>query len=199
MSSPLPDAPLSSVCLAVGDTIRTARRDTAFQQQHIEAGVRKVRDEDGVEQSHVVNLAESPLALLARRKGSDGRSFLSDEEVMAGERLRDDFEKAHMGPRLSQNWERFMTAGVRGGITPTDSIRPGPEAARSRVTGALSALGPGLSDVVLRCCCMLEGLEATERRLGWSARSGKVVLKIALGRLAQHYGLTQAPAHRVAG
>jgi hypothetical protein len=51
----------------------------------------------------------------------------------------------------------------------------------------MEALGPGLSDVVLRVCCFLEGLETTERRLGWSARSGKVVLKIGLQRLLKHY------------
>jgi len=44
--------------------------------------------------------------------------------------------------------------------------------------------------VVLRCCCSREGRETAEKRLGWSARSGKVVLKIALQRLAQHYGLS---------
>ena len=62
-------------------------------------------------------------------------------------------------------------------------------AARDRVAKALACLGPGLSDAALRVCCFLEGLEACERRMGWSARSGKVVLKIALHRLTEHYGL----------
>ena len=46
---------------------------------------------------------------------------------------------------------------------------------------------PGLGDVALRCCCRLEGLEAVEQTMGWSARSGKIVLRIALQRLARHY------------
>ena len=58
----------------------------------------------------------------------------------------------------------------------------------------MEALGPGLSDIVFRICCFLEGLETAEKRLGWSARSGKVVLKIALERLAAHYRI--APATR---
>ena len=57
----------------------------------------------------------------------------------------------------------------------------------------MEALGPGLSDVVFRVCCFLEGLETVEKRLGWSARSGKVVLKIALERLAAHYRIAPAP------
>ena len=48
---------------------------------------------------------------------------------------------------------------------------------------ALADLGPGLGDMVLRCGCYLEGLEVTEKRMGWSARSGKIVLRIALQRL----------------
>ena len=61
--------------------------------------------------------------------------------------------------------------------------------ARDRVMKALTELGPGLADVALRTCCFLEGLETCERRIGWSARSAKVVLKLALQRLAEHYGL----------
>lgn len=41
--------------------------------------------------------------------------------------------------------------------------------------------------MVLRVCCFLEGLETAERRMGWSARSGKIVLRIALIRLRRHY------------
>ena len=46
----------------------------------------------------------------------------------------------------------------------------------------------------MRCCCCLEGLEAAEKRLGWSARSGKIVLRIALMRLHQHYERTLGSA-----
>jgi len=41
--------------------------------------------------------------------------------------------------------------------------------------------------MVLRCCCYLEGLETAEKKMGWSARSGKIVLRIALYRLRRHY------------
>lgn len=66
-------------------------------------------------------------------------------------------------------------------------LAEGPRAARKRVSDALDDLGPGLSDVVMRVCCFLEGMESAEKRLGWSARSGKVVLKIGLQRLLHHY------------
>lgn len=133
------------------------------------------------------SIAESPLVALARRKDRDGTRFLSDALVGAGERLREDFELAQMGPQTGRNWERFLTGGGRGAYHPDSGVGPGPAAARRRVANALADLGPGLSDVALRCCCYLEGLETAERRLGWSARSGKIVLRIALQRLRCHY------------
>lgn len=92
-----------------------------------------------------------------------------------------------MGPRVGQNWDRFLTGGDRGGFLSDSGIGEGPREARKRVSDALDALGPGLGDVVMRVCCFLEGLESAEKRLGWSARSGKVVLKIGLQRLLNHY------------
>jgi len=133
------------------------------------------------------NLSESPLQLLARRRDKDGKPFLEQDLVAAGERLREDFELAQMGPRVAQNWDRFLTAGDRGGFQPDQGPGDGPSKARSRVAAALRDLGPGLGDMVLRCCCFLEGLEVAEKRMGWSARSGKIVLRIALLRLKRHY------------
>ena len=133
-----------------------------------------------------VNLAESPLGGLARRRDKGGEPFLSTELVLAGETMREDFERAQMGPRVGQSWERFLTAGVRGDVA-SSGVGGGSDEARSRVSAALRALGPGLGDVALRVCCFLEGIEAAEKRMGWAARSGKVVLRIALQRLHMHY------------
>jgi hypothetical protein len=132
------------------------------------------------------NLSESPLTALSRRRDKDGEMFLTIQQVAAGERLREDFELAHIGPRVAQNWDRFLTAGDRGGY-PTETGAGGSSSARDRVALALRELGPGLGDMVLRTCCFLEGLEVAEKRMGWSARSGKIVLRIALTRLIRHY------------
>ncbi|OZB15242.1 MAG: hypothetical protein B7X55_09945, partial [Rhodobacterales bacterium 34-62-10] len=76
---------------------------------------------------------ESPLLALARRRDKAGKPFLSDELVSAGERLREDFELAQMGPKLAQNWDRFLTAGVQGGV-PSTGLSSGPDAARARIS-----------------------------------------------------------------
>lgn len=142
-------------------------------------------------------LADSPLIALARRRDRDGSAFLSDPLVHAGERLREDFELAQMGTAVTQNWDGFLTAGTskgrgsHGGDAASD--------ARARVSAALGYLGAGLSDVALHCCCYLEGLETTEKRLGWSARSGKIVLRIALMRLQRHYEETEGASGPMIG
>ncbi|TLP64314.1 helix-turn-helix domain-containing protein [Parasedimentitalea maritima] len=127
-------------------------------------------------------LAESPLDTLSRLLDRHGNPFLSACLVQAGERLREDFELAQIGDHLAQGRAQFSAENC--GAVPLSSPA---KAAKVRATAALNSLGPGLSDVALRCCCHLEGLEATERQMGWSARSGKVVLRIALQQLKAHY------------
>lgn len=175
-----------------------AEVSSPFQEQHRMFAERSVASDDGSGTRKVrFNLAESPLSVLGRKCGKDGQAYLTPELIEAGERLREDFELAQMGPRIAQNWERFLTAGGQdGALVGGRGPAEGPSGARDRVAVAMQALGPGLADIVFRVCCFLEGLETAEKRLGWSARSGKVVLKIALDRLAAHYRSPVRPAHQ---
>ncbi|SHI32542.1 DUF6456 domain-containing protein [Wenxinia saemankumensis] len=127
-------------------------------------------------------LAESPLVSLARRRDRDGRPFLSRSLVAVGERLREDFELARLEGDPGIDWHAAID-----GRGPADRPDTPSGRAADRLWRALRDLGPGLADVALRCCCELEGLETLERSLGWSSRSAKVVLRIALQRLKAHY------------
>ncbi|MCB6177199.1 DUF6456 domain-containing protein [Rhodobacter sp. Har01] len=175
-----------------------AEAATPFADQHRVWGERRIEDEDGVRRARF-NLAESPVAVLGRRRDKDGKLFLETPLVEAAERLREDFELAQMGPRVAQNWEKFLTGGDRGSFRTDSGLAEGPSRARERVAAALRDLGPGLGDVALRVCCFLEGIEAAERRMGWAARSGKIVLRIALMRLRRHYDETYGRAGPLIG
>ncbi|MCU0816176.1 MAG: helix-turn-helix domain-containing protein [Cypionkella sp.] len=177
-----------------------AESATPFADQHRSFTTRVV-EEEGQSRRIRVNMAESPVAVLGRRRDRDGKPFLSPDLVRAAERLREDFEIAQMGPRVAQNWDRFLTGGARGQFRP-DGGSGGGEGharARDRVAAALRDLGPGLGDVALRVCCFLEGIEAAEQRMGWAARSGKVVLRIALQRLHRHYEETYGDSRNMIG
>lgn len=134
---------------------------------------------------------ESPLVALARRRGPDGKPFLSNDFIAAGDRLHEDYAVAGFCKSDLLGWDRPETLQPLYDRTSLLNDRLRREAS-ARTLDAVRDLGPGLSEVVLRCCCLREGLEATEKRLGWSARSGKVVLRIALQRLSLFYARTRA-------
>lgn len=133
--------------------------------------------------SVTVNLAESPLAWLRARGLVDARQF------EAGERLRSDYETAQLAPRVTMRWEPSPVARGRRGADA--SIDPGLAqiAAKRRFDEAVAAAGPGLADILWRVVCAGEGLPLAEKALGWPVRSGKLVLGLALDRLAAHYRL----------
>ena len=133
-----------------------------------------------------VDELESPLAWLARRRGRDGRPLIEPQQLQAGERLRLDFTVADLMPRTTTNWSSPMSSGAASGVAidPTDTMTD----ARRRVHKALEAVGPEMSGLLLDICCFLKGLEDTERARQWPPRSAKLVLQLALDRLARHYG-----------
>lgn len=133
------------------------------------------------------SLAESPLAGLARRRDKSGKPFLSRALVAAGERLREDYELAALMPGGGRDWLACLEAGGESGPSAPSDVSPTAWQAQERVAGALRALGCGLGEVAFRVCCLLEGMETLEKRMDWSARSGKIVLRIALSQLVRHY------------
>jgi hypothetical protein len=159
----------------------------AFRAQHLDLATREIMTETGAI-SVLVNDGESPLAWLARRKGRDGRSMISANQLIAGEKLRADFTRGHLSPRVTSDWSaptgRSRTfAGGAGEMT--DLVI----ASRQRVRLAMEACGPEFSGLLMDVCCFLRGLEEVERERGWPMRSAKIVLQLALDRLARHYGL----------
>lgn len=146
-------------------------------------GALEVPEPSGTRKRIRYSSTETPIAALARRKDKDGRPFLLQELVRAGERLREDFELAGLNTLNCRTVDSFIKSQSH---LPQAADRS-QSAAHERVLIALRELGPGLGDVALNCCCHLEGLEKAEKRMGWSARSAKIVLRIALQRLKRHY------------
>ena len=127
-----------------------------------------------------MNQSESPLAWLRARR------LVTDRQFAAGELLRADFERAALGPRVTMRWD---ASGVR---TPrTGNYAPDPSvpqiSAKARFDAALTTAGPGLADILWRTVCAGETIPDAERALSWPARSGRLVLTLALDRVASYY------------
>lgn len=133
------------------------------------------------------NLQESPLFPLLRLKEKDGRSFLPEEAVAAGERLAGDFDFAGLQPRITSSWQPRLSTRSTGAPPAAIELADSCLAARKRVARAVEAMGPELSGVALDVCCFGKGLETVERERQWPARSAKLMLRAALLALARHY------------
>ncbi len=130
--------------------------------------------------SVTINLSESPLSWLHARGHLDDRLFA------AGECLHRDFEKAGIQGGVTMSWDGVRVDGASSApLSPTERQL----AARDRFDGAITAAGKGLSDILWRVVCGGESLPVAEKQLSWPIRSGKLVLRIALDRVADFYGL----------
>lgn len=168
-----------------GDAAGRASGVDRFRAQHLDLAQRDVETDAGVV-SALVNDSESPLAWLVRRKGRDGRCLIDPHQFLAGERLRADFTRGNLTPRVTSHWGLpGGGGGARGAGDMTDLV----VASRQRLKHALDACGPEFSGLLMDVCCFLRGLDDVERERGWPSRSAKIVLQLGLDRLARHYGL----------
>lgn len=130
-----------------------------------------------------MNLSESPLGWLR------ARGLVSERQFEAGEKLRGDFERAALGPSVTMRWDASGVRGARG-LAPDALERTTAQvAAKQRFDAAITAAGAGLSDILWRTVCACETIPDAERALGWPARSGRLVLGMALDRVADFYRL----------
>jgi hypothetical protein len=133
--------------------------------------------------SVTVNAAESPLGWLRARGHVDRRQF------DAGEQLRGDWERAQLAPSVTMRWDAARTTRAPGSAEGRLDPAEAQVAAKRRFDAAVAAVGPGLGDILWRIVCAGEGMRDAEAALGWPARAGKLVLGLALDRLADHYGM----------
>ena len=133
--------------------------------------------------SQTINMAESPLGWLM------SRGHVSRRQFDAGERLRLDWERAQLAPHVTMIWDSAAVARGRGGSGTGTDLTNAQIDAKRRFDGAIAAAGPGLADILWRIVCAGEGMREAETALGWPARAGKLVLALALDRVASFYGI----------
>lgn len=131
--------------------------------------------------SVTVNSVESPLGWLL------SRGMVSRRQFEAGEQLRSDWERGGLSPRVTMQWDSAPIGRQRGGSAGVPDPAAAQIDARRRFDSAIDAAGPGLSDILWRVVCSGEGMREAETALGWPARAGKLVLSIALDRIADFY------------
>lgn len=174
--------------LAAAGASWLARAGERFVDQHQVLRTRLVREPDGSERHVVCNIAESPVTWMRHRGAITGM------QCEAGEKLRRDFTIARLSPRLGIDWSMPLTGSrARAETLLPDAVL----AAKQRFARAMRAVGPDLSDLLYDVCCDLRGLEDSEKARGWPKASACVVLKLALDRLAAHYGMTAVTRARM--
>ena len=159
-------------------SVQLSRTTPARGETHVE---RMVEDPDGKMQQVRVNLGESPLSWLRARGHVTERLFL------AGERLRQDWERAGLGAKVTMVWAAAPPSRGRRAAPAVDDPDGRRLSARQRLHAALDRAGPGLRDILWRVVCAGEGLAAAEQALGWPSRAAKLVLFFALERVADYY------------
>jgi hypothetical protein len=154
-----------------------------FSERPIEAGVASSGSTPTARpvRSVTVNGAESPLGWLL------ARGLVTQRQYDAGERLRVDWERAQLAPRVTMAWDAAPVAKGRGGSASQLDLGGAQIDARRRFNDAVASAGPGLADILWRVVCAGEGMRDAESALGWPARAGKLVLTIALDRIADYY------------
>ena len=165
----------------MGESARTIEGKLMIEQALAGDVPAQRKDGAAAARSRSVNLAESPLGWL------HSRGHVTERQCQAGERLRWDWERAQLDPQVTMRWDAAPMQRGRGGRATAPDLSSSQVDARNRFAAAVDSAGPGLADIAWRIVCAGEGMRQAESALGWPARAGKLVLGIALDRIADYY------------
>lgn len=136
-----------------------------------------------------------PLLKLYNRQRNMAQKYLTIEHLQAGQKLFTEFTKANLQPKVTMDWDKLNSvpqphytgnALGAGQMGFSEAIY----AARKRLYESLAYVGHEYAAILVEICLFGNGLEATERAMNWPARSGKLLLTMALDRLADYYGIS---------
>ena len=120
----------------------------------------------------------TPIKSLSRKSKENGASFLSENHILAAYFLERDYLLSGLDS---------IDLGAVEDIFATYPQDKAQARAHQNLCDALKLLHPDMAELCFRCCCFKEGIQTVEQALNWSARSGKIVLRLALDLLATHY------------
>lgn len=130
----------------------------------------------------------SPIIKLYNRQRNIAHKYLTDIHLQAGQKLFETFITANLQPNVTMNWENLQSvrqSHYTGGKQATYSETV--YSARRQLYASLLHVGEEFAAILVEICLFGNGLEATEKAMNWPARSGKLLLTMALDRLAEHF------------
>jgi hypothetical protein len=128
------------------------------------------------------------LARLAHRDAT-GTAFLGAHHLAAAARLEQLIRRAQLAPRVTMSYNPAGVGGARAG-NGVETASQGAADARLRLSRLAGLLPADCWGVLFDICGLGKGLQMIETERRWPRRSAKLVLRIGLEQLANHFGLS---------
>ena len=134
-------------------------------------------------------------AVVARLAGSRDKEtgFLAPHHLAAAERLERLIQHAQLLPRVTMSYDPTR---VGRGDNSVEAGSDNAAAARQKLNALAGIVPVDCWGVLIDICGLGKGLQLVETERRWPRRSAKLVLRIGLDQLANHFGLSpQATGH----
>lgn len=142
---------------------------------------------------------DDALARLAAGRPGGEPAFLAPHHLAAADRFEQLVRRAQLAPRVTMSYNPARVGGARS-ANGVETASEGSADARLKLSRLAGTLPADCWGVVFDVCGLGKGLQLVETERRWPRRSAKLVLRIGLEQLAQHFGLSAyaAGADRVA-